>query len=200
MKNQSNTWVFTIYTSAVKEKHQKRWYDNSIPDSDDPGSPIFCDNFRQDNSTLLTTWKTSSFTGTVSIIDTKARRHNSSEELQTYNHHFQILSKKSDKYKDNWKKKESVSHLQSTRTSKSIWRNLSILNSFDNPKRITAKSLQIGAGKNFRKHKWKINKNIKHLISSSMFMVVRNTLYPSKYPKPSLETYQNFASDKFYAN
>lgn len=98
------------------------------------------------------------------------------------------------------KKKESVSHLQSTRTSKSIWRNLSILNSFDNPKRITAKSLQIGAGKNFRKHKWKINKNIKHLISSSMFMVVRNTLYPSKYPKPSLETYQNFASDKFYAN
>lgn len=94
MKRQSNTWVFTIYTSAVKEKHQKRWYDNSIPDSDDPGSPIFCANFRQDNSTLLTTWKTSSFTGTVSIIDTKARRHNSSEELQTYNHHFQILSKK----------------------------------------------------------------------------------------------------------
>lgn len=105
MKSQSNNWVFTIYTSAVKEKHQTMWYDNSIPDSDDPGSPIFCDNFMQDNSTLRTTWKTKSFTGTVSIIDTKARRHNSSEELQTYNHHFQILSKKSDKYKDNWKKR-----------------------------------------------------------------------------------------------
>ena len=97
-------------------------------------------------------------------------------------------------------KKELISHLQSTRASKSIWRNLSILNSFDNPKRITAKSLQIGAGKSFRKHKWKINKSIKHLISSSMCMVVRNTLYPSKYPKLSLETYQKVASEKFYAN
>jgi hypothetical protein len=93
----------TIYTCSVKVKHQKRWYDNSIPDSDDPELPIFCANFMQDNSTLQTTWETKSFTGTVSNIDTKARWHNSSEELRMNDHQFQILHKKSDKYKDNWK-------------------------------------------------------------------------------------------------
>jgi hypothetical protein len=59
-----------------------RSYVNIIPDSDAAESPIICDNFMQDFSTLLTTWKTKSFTGTVSIIETKARWHNSSEELQ----------------------------------------------------------------------------------------------------------------------
>lgn len=68
----------------------------TIPDSDDAGLVIFCDNLKQENSTLLTIWTTKSFTGTVSIIETKAKRHNSSEELQMSDHQSQMLRKRSD--------------------------------------------------------------------------------------------------------